>query len=133
MNPEPLEHVLKKRETFKHMWALLAPDDKYSDLYNQCMREWNKRSYRQQQQLYWFIREKRKRGEVVHDNPLYALTYIKPHPYNWNGKEGIQTMMKTKKMVSAFYDGHFGIYTLCESTIFEMTHITPLNYKDENS
>ena len=127
MNPESLEDVIKKRESFSHMWTLLAPQDKYRDLYNQCMRTWNKLTYNQQRQLYWFIREKLKRGEVVHENPLYALTYIHPHPYNWNGKPGINKMMKTTKMVSAFFNVSFGIYTALEAEIFEMTHITPMN------
>ena len=128
MNPEPLEHVLKKRDSFAIWWEMMAPDEKkFGDLYTICMRRWNNLSYREQQRMYWYMNEKKNRGETLYENPLFALTYTKPHPYNWNGKEGIQTMMKTKKMVCAFYDGHFGIYTLCESTIFEMTHITPLN------
>ena len=127
MKPESLSDVISKRESFTHMWALLAVKDKYRDLYHQCMREWNKRTYNEQRQLYWFIREKIRRGEVIHENPLYALTYIKPHPYNWNGKAGINEMLKTNKMVSAFYDGCYGIYTRCEATIFEMTHIRSLN------
>ena len=127
MNPEPLDHILKKRESFAHIWRLLAPKETFQPLYDQCMREWNKRTYNQQRQFYWFIMEKKKRGEVVHDNPLYALMYIHPHPYDWNGKPGINEMLKTKKMVSAFYNGKYGIYTLCESTIFEMTNIKRLN------
>ena len=128
MNPEPLEHVMLKRDSFTHMWKLLAPPAEFQSLYTICMKRWNELSYREQQRIYWFLREKQKRGETIYRNPLYAITYVHPFPNNWNGKTGINQMMKTTKMVSAFYDGTFGIYTLLESTIFEMTHIKPLNF-----
>ena len=55
MNPEPLEHVLKKRETFKHMWALLQtpslqlerqrghPNDDENEKDGQCLLRWSLR------------------------------------------------------------------------------------------
>jgi len=127
MTPESIDSVLAKRDSFAHMWALLNPDERYRDLFYPCMRVWNKLSYRRQQQMYWFIREKMRRGERVYKNPLYALTYITPHPENCNGRRDLDEILKNNRMVSAYYNGSFGIYTLCESTIFEMTHITPLN------
>lgn len=127
MNTEPLDHVLKKQDSFPHMWALLAPKDEFRDLYPICLKRWERLTYRQQQQLYWFIREKQRHKETVYENPLYAITYTHPFPHNRNGESGIDEMMKTNKMVSAFFHGKFGIYTLCEATIFEMTHVKPLN------
>ena len=127
MKPEPLEHVIRKRDTFRHLWALLAPEDTFNDLYTICMQRWNRMTYREQQRMYWFLREKIRHGETIYKNPLYALTYTKPHPTNWNMRQGIDEMLRTKKMVSAFYEGRYGIYTLLESTIFEMTDIHRLN------
>ena len=127
MNPESLTDALQKRDSFEEMWKLLAPKEDFKDLYRICMTRWNRIPYHRQQQLYWFIREKKRNGEATYDNPLYAITYTKPHPYDWNGKQGIKKMMETKKMVSAFYDGHFGIYTQLEATIFEMTNQQKLN------
>ena len=124
---ESLDSALAKRDSFAHMWNLLAPDDQYRDLYYPCMRVWNKLSHRAQQRMYWFIREKQRRNESVYANPLYALTYITPHPYNCNGRTDIDDILKKCKMVSAYYNGSYGIYTRLEATIFEMTNIKPLN------
>ena len=129
MNPEPLDHLLKKRDSFRHAWALLNPDSqRFGHLYNQCMQEWNRKTYREQQQWYVFVDSKIKRGEIVHDNPLYAIIYIHPHPYDWNKKSGIEYMFKHFKMDSAFFNGHYGVYTKQEADIYEMTNRTPMNY-----
>ena len=127
MAVESLDSALAKRDSFAHMWKLLAPKDEYRDLYYPCMRFWNKLSHRAQQRMYWFIRDKKRRGEKVYNNPLYALMYITPHPYDCNGRTDIDDILKKCKMVSAYYNGKFGIYTRLEATIFEMTHVNPLN------
>ena len=123
MATESLDSVLAKRDSFAHMWALLKPSKEYSDRFYPCMRVWNKLSHRAQQRMYWYIREKLRRGETVHRDPLYALTYITPHPYNCNGRKDLPEIIKSCDMVSACYNGSFGIYTRCEATIFEMTNI----------
>ena len=128
MTPEPLEHILLKKQTFPHLWALLAPKDEFRDLYPICRRRWEDTlTYRQQQQIYWFLREKKRRKETIYENPLYAITYCYPRPYNWNGKPGIDDQFKREKMVSACYKGDFGIYPKNVADYFEMTHVTPLN------
>ena len=128
MTPEPLEHVILKKQTFPHLWALLAPKDDFRDLYPICRRRWeDELTYRQQQQIYWFLREKIRKKETIYENPLYAITYCYPRPYNWNGKPGIDDQFKREKMVSACYKGDFGIYPKNVADYFEMTHITPLN------
>ena len=127
MAVESLDSALAKRDSFAHMWDLLAPKDEYRDLYYPCLRVWNKLSHRAQQRMYWFIREKKRRGEKIYNNPLYALTYITPHPYDCNGRTDLDDILKKCKMVSAYHNGKFGIYTLTEATIFEMTHVSPLN------
>ncbi len=127
MATESLDSALAKRDSFAHMWKLLQPSDEYRDLYYPCMRVWNKLSYRAQQRMYWFIREKKRRGEAVYENPLYALTYITPCPSDCNGRRDLDEIFKNCEMVSAYYRGSFGIYTRLEATIFEMTHVKPLN------
>ena len=127
MAVESLDSALAKRDSFAYMWELLAPKDEYRDLSYPCMRLWNKLSHRAQQRMYWFIRDKKRRGERVYNNPLYALMYITPHPYDCNGRTDLDDILKKCKMVSAYHNGKFGIYTLTEATIFEMTHIKPLN------
>jgi len=128
MNPEPLDHVIKKKQSFPHLWDLLAPQDEFRGLYTICRNRWeNQLTYRQQQQIYWFLREKIRRKETIYDNPLYAITYCHPRPYNWNGDRRLDEQLKREKMVSAFYKGQFGIYPQNVAEYFEMTHITPRN------
>jgi hypothetical protein len=127
MSVESLDSVLAKRDSFAHMWELLHPQEKFRDLYYPCMRVWNKLSHRAQQRMYWYIREKKRRGEMVYENPLYALVYITPQPRNCNGRADLDEILKHNRMVSAYYNGKFGIYTLCEATIFEMTNVKPIN------
>ena len=128
MNSEPLEHVIAKRASFPHLWALLAPGDEFRGLYTICRKRWEDQlTYRQQQQIYWFLREKKRKGEKLYDNPLYAITYCYPKPYNWNGKCGMDEQFQREKMVSACYKGEFGIYPQNVAEFFEMTNIRPLN------
>ena len=73
--------------------------------------------------MYWYIRKMLRRGVRIYDNPLYNLIYITPHPENCNGRRDLDEILKNNRMVSAFYNGSYGIYTLCEATIFEMSHV----------
>ena len=131
MEAESLDTVLAKRESFSHLWKLLAPKEQFRDLYHPCMRVWNKWTHRAQQRMYWFIRQKMRKGEALYENPLYNLTYLRPYPDDCNGRRDLDEIIKNNNMVSAYYDGSFGIYTLTEATIFEMTHITPLKVPDD--
>lgn len=124
---ESIDTVLAKKDSFSHMWRLMNPDPRFRDQYVPCMQIWNKWPHRAQQRMYWYIRKMLRRGERIYDNPLYNLIYITPHPENCNGRRDLDEILKNNRMVSAFYNGSYGIYTLCEATIFEMTHITPFN------
>lgn len=123
MSMEPIAHVIAKRDSFKHLWKLLAPKTEYADLYVPCMRRWNGFSYRRQQQIYWYLREKKRKGEKLYENPLHAINYCYPKPYDWNGKFGLDEMLKKHKMVRAYYNGEYGIYEQKVAEIFEMTHV----------
>ena len=126
---ESLDTVLAKKDSFSHMWKLMNPDSRFRDQYIPCMRIWNKWSHRAQQRMYWYIREMQRRNETIYDNPLYNLLYITPHPFDCNGRADLPEIIKKCDMVSACYNGQFGIYTRCDATIFEMTHIQPRNWE----
>jgi hypothetical protein len=79
------------------MWALLAPDAEFANLYEICMRRWNTYTYRHQQRIYWFLREKKRKGETIYKNPLYAIVYCYPKPYDWNGKKALRLNSAKKK------------------------------------
>ena len=123
---ESIDTVLAKKDSFSHMWKLMNPDNRFRDLYIPGVRIWNKWSHRAQQRMYWYIRQMLRRGEQIYENPLYNLIYITPQPTDCNGRADLPDIIKKCKMVSACYNGHFGIYTLTEATIFEMTHIEPI-------
>ena len=127
MNGETLDNVIAKRDSFRMFWELLTPRSEFNDLYPICMRRWNGMSYREQQRMYWYLREKKRSGEKIYENPLYALTYTKPHPFNWNGSARIDEQLKREKMVRAYYNGSFGIYPKNVAEYFEMTQVEEMN------
>ena len=50
-----------------------------------------------------------------------------PYPTNWNGRPLINRLIKENKMVRAYYNGSYGIYTLDEARVWQMTDVKPLN------
>lgn len=89
---------------------------------------WDSLSINRQRQIYYTLGWKKKRGVPIDEDPLYALKDCHPVPTNWNGRQGINDLMKTEKMVSAKYGEKYGIYTALEAKIFEMTDVKPLNF-----
>ena len=131
---ESLDEALTKRGTFRHVWALIDPQDEVyrsNESYNRCVAYWNALSLQRQRQIYWALREQKRRGEPFKENPYYVISDCVPIPTNWNGRRGVNDLMKSQtKMVSAKYkaSAKYGIYTLFEAQLFEMTDIKPLNY-----
>lgn len=109
------------------MWNLLAPSPSFNNCWEAFRDYWHRQSLARQRQLYWYFREAKKRGEYIKENPLFAIQDCNPKPTNWNGREGINNMMKTEKMVIAKYQGSYGTYTAGIAKLFEMTDVKPLN------
>lgn len=133
---DTIDTAIIKSQSFQHIWRLLNPSAVYSDRENACRNLWNALSLARQRQIYWAIREQKKRGEQVNPNPYFAIKDCVPLPTNWNGRPGINDMMKSgEKMVSARFKptAKYGIYTLFEAQLFEMEDITPLNYNLDKS
>ena len=120
-----------EEHSFTCMWELLNPSVQYNDRRDACRAFWNSITLFRKRQIYWYLREQKRRGEPIKENPLFALRDCDPQPTNWNGRQGINDMMKTEKMVSAYYpeSGKYGIYTLQEAELFEMKEIKPLNFQ----
>ena len=110
------------------MWALLSPSPSFNNCWGAFRDYWLSQSIARQRQIYYTIREQKRRGEYIKENPLFAIQDCNPKPVNWNGKLGIADKMKEEKMVSAKYHGSYGVYTSFEAVLFEMTDIKPLNY-----
>ena len=132
---ETINEALSKRETFHFVWNLINPQvESYrsTESYSRCVAYWNALSLQRQRQIYWALSVQKRRGEPFKENPYYVISDCVPIPTNWNGRPGINDMIKSHtKMVSAKYKAtaKYGIYTLFEAELFEMSDIKPLNYK----
>ena len=110
-----------------HMWKLLSPSPSFNNVKESFRAYWLSLSLAKRHQIYYTLREQINNKIPIKEHPLFAIQDCKPCPTNWNGKEGINNMMKTNKMVIAKYAGSYGTYTAQEATIFEMTDVKPLN------
>ena len=109
------------------MWNLLAPSPEYRTRWDAFRDYWYRQSLARQRQLYWYYREEKRAGRTINPNPLFAIQDCNPQPTNWNGRDGINKIIKTEKMVIAKYKGSYGTYTAFEARLFEMTDVKPLN------
>ncbi len=114
-------------DTFDCIWRLLSPSGEYVSRKDACRALWGALSVTKQRQIYWYLREAKKRGEQLDENPYFAINNCNPQPVNWNGRNGINDQMKTQKMVIAKYNGSYGTYTAGVARLFEMTDVKPLN------
>lgn len=109
------------------MWNLLAPSPEFKNCWSAFRDYWHRQTLARQRQLYWYFREAKRRGDHIKENPLFAIQDCHPQPTNWNGKEGINSKIKTTKMVIAKYNGFYGTYTSFEAKLFEMTDVKEMN------
>ena len=128
---ETLNDILAKKGmtpqegTIKHLWKLIDPENKYP--YSTATDYWYRLTLNEQRKLYLYLLYRKWRGEGFYGTPLDMIQYCKPYPTNWNGRAMINRLMKETKMVRAFYNGEYGIYTRDEAQLFEMSEIKPIN------
>ena len=60
-------------DTFNWLWLILQPKAEYNNRERACRREWEKLTLDKQREVYRRIRDKRRAGEFVNENPLFAL------------------------------------------------------------
>ena len=113
--------------SFDYLWQLLEPKQCFADRYNACRAFWNALSLQRQRQIYYALRLQKQQGIPFKENPLFTIQDCNPQPTNWNGKQGINNLVKTTRMVIAKYNGSYGTYTLQEAEIFQMTERKPIN------
>ena len=130
MEPESLNIVLVKRKSWSEILSLLSPciAPKFANMVNPAHELWDSIPLDRQRQIWVTFWEKKMRGAKIKDHPYYAIKDCVPMPFNWNGTEHLDAMMKTYKMVSAKYYDHYGIFTLKAAQAFHMTDIDPRNY-----
>jgi hypothetical protein len=124
---ETIDDVLNKKGSIEHLWKIIDPENKFS--YKTCVEEWYRMTLTDQRRLYLYLLYRKWRGDGFYGTPYEIVKNCHPYPTNWNGKAMINRLMKENKMVSAKYNGEYGIYTADEARVWEMTDIEPLNFR----
>ena len=123
---ETIDDVLAKKGSIEHLWKIIDPDNKYP--YKTCIEVWYRMDLVEQRKMYLYLLYKKWRGEKFYGTPYDIITNCHPYPTNWNGKPMINTLIKSDtKLVSAFFDGSYGVYTIDEANVWEMKEIIRLN------
>ena len=126
---ESLDDTLKKRRSWAVMMDLMstyiAPEN--ARMVKPAEELWNSLSLQRQRQIYVTLWERKMRGAAIKNHPYYAIKDCVPMPFNWNGTEHLNSMMKNFKMVRAKYYDRYGIYTLKAAQAFLLTEVQPLN------
>ena len=128
---ESLDDIIIKRDSWTSMLELLkpyiAPQNRH--MIGSAKEQWNAIPLQRQRQIWVTLWEQKMRGAKIKDHPYYAIKDCVPIPFNWNGTDHINSMMKSFKMVSAKYFDRYGVYTLKAAQAFQLTDVKPLNYK----
>ena len=122
---ETIGDVIDKKGSIEHIWRLIDPDNHYP--YSTAIKEWYRLSLNEQRKLYLYLLYRKWRGEGFYGTPYEIVTNCHPYPTDWNGRPLADRLMRESKMVSAKYQGTFGIYTADEARVWQMTDITPRN------
>ena len=123
---ETIGEIIAKKGSIEHLWAIIDPKNKYP--YRICIKEWYRMDLNEQRKMYLYLLYKKWRGDKFYGTPYDIITNCHPYPTNWNFKKMGADLLKSKtKMVSAFFNGSFGLYTFDEAKVWCMTHIEPRN------
>ena len=128
---EALDDILRKRKSWAVMMDLLSPyiASQHAHMVKPAQEQWNAIPLQRQRQIYVTLWEQKLRGIAIKDHPYYAIKDCVPMPFNWNGTEHINSMMKHFKMVSARYYNRYGIYTAQAAEAYQLEDVKPLNFK----
>lgn len=125
---EPIGDTIVKRfeKTLVHVMKVIDPARQYS--IDQTLGEaWDALTLTEQRRMYLYLLYRKWRGDGFYGTPYEIITNCHPYPTNWNGKYILSRLMKENKMVSAKFEGTFGIYTRDEAFVWQMTEVKELN------
>ena len=128
MAQENITDVINKRfsQSLVEFKKLVDPERKYEiDL--ETSKAWSRLSLNEQRKLYLYLLYRRWRGIDIYGEPFFIIKNCHPVPFNWNGNNGINSLMKDGKLVIAKHNGSFGTYTRDEAQLYQMTDVNPLN------
>ena len=125
---ENITDVIDKRfgDSLTHFLKLVDPEHRYKADLN-LSKAWSSLSLTDQRRLYLYLLYRKWRGEGFYGTPYEIVNNCHPYPTNWNGRLMINRLMRESKMVRAKFQGDFGIYTLDEARVWQMTDVEPFN------
>ena len=126
---ESLNDVIDKKmsKSLLCLLKLIDPNCKFG-LDKNLIEAWNRLTLNNQRRLYLYLLYRKWRGEGFYGTPYEIVNNCHPYPTNWNGRPIINRPMNENKLVRAKYQGDFGIYTLDEAKVWEMSEVKPLNF-----
>ena len=126
---ETISDVIAKTE-HKSLYAFMGViDPEHKIAWSRYLIEtWNRLTLNEQRALYLYCLYRKWRGEGFFNTPQEIILLCNPYPTNWNGRQMLNRLMKETKMVRAKHTGNYGIFTLDEARVWQMTDIKPLNY-----
>lgn len=121
-------------EKFEIVWQALVENGTSKRNHDATERFWNTLSQKQKDLVFKNIPRKVTEGKFVQYDPIRAIKensrqYQLPQPENLNMTSKFDTLVKTVPLVSAAYNGTFGIYTLAEAEQFGMDIRYGMNFK----
>ena len=130
MAQENITDVIDKRfgQSLAYFLKVVDPERKYSaDL--ELSKKWSRLTLTEQRRLYLYLLYRKWRGEPFYGTPYEIISNCHPYPTNWNGRQMINSLIKSStKMVRAKFDGSYGIYTLDEARVWQMTELIRINF-----
>ena len=125
---ETLDDVIQKKmsKSLLSFMILVDPEKKYG-FDKPLIEAWNALTLEDQRKMYLYLLYRKWRGEGFYGTPYDIINNCHPYPTNWNGRPLINRLIKETKMVRAYYNGSYGIYTLDEARVWQMTDVKPLN------
>ena len=113
-------------EKFETVWQALVENGSSKRNHDATERFWKTLSPKQQDAVFKSIPRKVKEGKFVQYDPIRAIKenarlHKLPEPTNYNGNNMIDSVAKTTLLVSAWHNGHPGIYTLTDALEYNMT------------
>ena len=127
---ESVSDIIKKRKGWTVILKLLTPyiDENNANMVKPAQELWFNFSLQRERQIYVTLWEQKLRGIAIKNHPYYAIKDCVPMPFNWNGTDHLDAMMKIFKMVNARYYNRYGIYTIQAAEAFQLTDVKPLNF-----
>ena len=123
---ETIGEVLEKRQnkSLIDFMKLVDPERKYRiDL--KLGDKWDALSLTEQRRLYLYLLYRKWRSIPFYGTPYDIIAYCHPFPTNWDGTKRLDELIREGKIVSAKFNGSYGLYTRDEARVWQMTDIQP--------